>query len=90
MCYRPPAAEIAAEEARGPRKKTCPKCGNEDLATAKVCTKCGAKYPPMKLNHAHGPAGPKGPSAPKGPAAPKAPGASAAPSAPKPPANPSA
>jgi hypothetical protein len=77
MCFRPSQADIDAEMAKGPRTKTCEKCGNVDKLTEKVCTKCGNKYPPMKINHPKGPAGPHAPApgAPAAPGAPKAPGA---------------
>lgn len=70
MCYRPPAAEVAAFEAAGPKTRECPSCGAEVPQTAKTCEKCGAKLPPMKV---HKPT-------------PPAPGAPGAPGAPKPPA----
>lgn len=81
MCYRPPAAEIAAAEAQGPKKKECPECGSEEMLTAKTCSKCGYKFPPMKV-------APKGPGAPTAPAAPGAPSAPKAPGAPQPPKGP--
>lgn len=84
MCYRPPQAEIAAAEAAGPKMKDCPECGASQPFTAKVCSECGYKFPPMKLNKATGPGGPAGP-APKAPGAPAAPSAPNPPSAPKPP-----
>lgn len=85
MCYRPTQAEVAANASAGPKTKDCPECGETNPLTAKTCSKCGYKFPPMKLKK--GPAGPKGPSAP---GAPKAPAAPAAPTAPKAPVAPGA
>lgn len=79
MCYRPSNVEIAEAENAAPKTKDCPECGTTNPLQAKVCEKCGAKFPPMKLSK--GPSGPKGPSAPPAPAAPKPP---TPPSAPKP------
>ena len=81
MCFRPSDAEIAAAEAAGPKTKDCPSCGASNPLTAKTCEQCGAKFPPMRVAHAAGPAGPGAPTPPAPPSAPKPP---AAPGGPKP------